>query len=96
MQSLTLILNLPVYVDLCMPHRSPSSWSGLNAMENDALDSWVEKFKHYNEYPIVGKVHKQYIQYVAVCTVPFWGLNVPYSNAVPMLDTLYLKNCRQN
>lgn len=25
-------------------------------MENDALDGWVEKYKHYCSYPVVGKV----------------------------------------
>lgn len=25
-------------------------------MENDTLDGWVEKYKHYSGYPIIGKV----------------------------------------
>lgn len=25
-------------------------------MENDTLDGWVEKYKHYSSYPVVGKV----------------------------------------
>lgn len=33
-----------------------SSYSELNAMQNDALDGWVEKYKHYSGYPVVGKV----------------------------------------
>eukprot|EP00904_Undaria_pinnatifida_P008944 jgi/Undpi1/517/HiC_scaffold_10.g03981.m1 len=32
------------------------SYSELNAMQNDALDGWVEKYKHYSGYPVVGKV----------------------------------------
>ncbi|CAM9271822.1 unnamed protein product [Ascophyllum nodosum] len=32
------------------------SYSDLSPMENDTLDSWVEKFKHYSSYPVVGKV----------------------------------------
>lgn len=26
-------------------------------MENDTLDGWVEKYKHYSGYPVVGKVN---------------------------------------
>lgn len=25
-------------------------------MEKDSLDGWVEKYKHYSEYPVVGRV----------------------------------------
>ncbi|CAN0350866.1 unnamed protein product [Pylaiella littoralis] len=32
------------------------SCSELNVMENDTLDGWVEKYKHYSGYPIIGKV----------------------------------------
>ncbi|CAM9802729.1 unnamed protein product, partial [Discosporangium mesarthrocarpum] len=28
----------------------------LNPMETANLDEWVEKFKHYNSYPVVGRV----------------------------------------
>ncbi|CBJ32444.1 conserved unknown protein [Ectocarpus siliculosus] len=32
------------------------SWSELNVMENESLDGWVEKYKNFSEYPVVGKV----------------------------------------
>ncbi|CAM9831649.1 unnamed protein product [Sphacelaria rigidula] len=32
------------------------SCDNITAMEDEQLDGWVEKFKHYNEYPVVGKV----------------------------------------
>ncbi|CAM9184948.1 unnamed protein product [Hapterophycus canaliculatus] len=32
------------------------SWSELNMMENETLDGWVEKYKHFSGYPVVGKV----------------------------------------
>eukprot|EP00903_Cladosiphon_okamuranus_P016704 g15397.t1 len=32
------------------------SCSGLNAMERDSLDGWIDKYKHYSGYPVVGKV----------------------------------------
>lgn len=37
------------------------SWSELNMMEDDTLDGWVEKYKHYSGYPVVGKVRSESI-----------------------------------
>lgn len=33
-----------------------SSHDDLSAAESDTLDGWVDKFKHYSSYPMVGKV----------------------------------------
>jgi membrane-associated progesterone receptor component len=41
----------------------------LNAFERDCLDDWIMKFKHYKQYPIVGKV-----------SIPPSGLKLTRSN----------------
>ncbi|CAM9827845.1 unnamed protein product [Choristocarpus tenellus] len=38
------------------PDTLDSSWADLNPMEKDSLDEWVDKYKHFNDYPVVGRV----------------------------------------